>query len=51
VHENDLAEPALLEEKISMLNKHDRATAQAACASACKALWDALTGIMEVQMN
>lgn len=51
VHENDLAEPALLEEKIGMLNEHDKAIAQSACASTCKALWDALTGIMEVQMN
>ena len=51
VHENDLAEPALLEEKISMLNEHGKAIAQSACASTCKALWDALTDIMEVQMN
>jgi pyrroloquinoline-quinone synthase len=51
VHENDLAEPAMLEGKINMLNEHDRAIAQSACASTCKSLWDALTGIMEVQMN
>ncbi len=51
VHENDLAEPAMLQEKISMLNENDKAIAHSACESACKCLWDALTGVMEVQMN
>jgi pyrroloquinoline-quinone synthase len=51
VHENDLAEPAMLEEKISLLSENDQAIAQSACASTCKALWDALTGIMEAQVN
>lgn len=51
VHENDLAEPAMLEEKINLLNEKDKSIAHSACASTCKSLWDALLGIMEVQMN
>lgn len=46
VHEHDLYEPALLEEKINMLSEADKATATAACAASCKALWNALSGIM-----
>jgi pyrroloquinoline-quinone synthase len=51
VHENDLHEPAMLEAKINMLNESDKAIAESACASTCKALWDALSGIMEAQLN
>jgi pyrroloquinoline-quinone synthase len=51
LHENDLAEPAMLEEKISLLSESDQSVAESACASTCKVLWDALSGIMEVQVN
>ena len=51
LHENDLAEPAMLEEKIKLLKESDKAIAQSACASTCKSLWDALSGIMEAQVN
>ena len=51
IHACDWQEPAMLEEKIAMLSEHDKAIAHAACASTGKALWDALTGIMEAHMN
>ncbi|HEX5155311.1 MAG TPA: hypothetical protein VFW07_27910 [Parafilimonas sp.] len=51
VHKNDLYEPALLEDKINMLSDNDKAIATSACAASCKALWDALSGIMEYNMN
>ncbi|HLK28994.1 MAG TPA: iron-containing redox enzyme family protein [Puia sp.] len=51
IHATDFAEPALLEEKINALNENDKAIAHEACASTTKALWDALTGIMDAQKN
>ncbi len=51
IHATDWDEPAMLEEKINALNENDKAIAHAACASTAKALWDALSGIMEVQKN
>jgi len=51
IHATDFVEPAMLEEKINALNEADRAIAQEACASTTKALWDALTGIMDAQKN
>lgn len=51
VHENDLFEPALLEEKIDMLNENDKTIAYSACEDSCKALWNALSGIMSCSMN
>lgn len=51
VHEHDLYEPALLEEKINMLNHGDKLIAQSACAASCEALWNALSGIMNHDMN
>ncbi len=51
VHENDLIEPAMLEEKIKMLNASDYAIAASACATTCKYLWDALSGVMDSKLN
>jgi hypothetical protein len=41
----------MLEEKINLLNEKDKAIAGSACSSSCKALWDALSGIMEARIN
>jgi pyrroloquinoline-quinone synthase len=49
VHENDLLEPAMLEEKMERLNPGEKAIAASACSSTCQALWDALSGIMEAR--
>jgi len=51
IHANDFDEPALLLDKINQLNETDLAAALAACESTCKALWDALSGIMDAQLN
>lgn len=51
IHATDFAEPAMLEEKINALNENDRAIAHEACASTTKALWNALSGIMDAQKN
>ncbi len=51
IHANDYEEPAMLEEKINGLNENDKAIALSACESTCKGLWDALSGIMEEQVN
>ncbi|MBS1946171.1 MAG: iron-containing redox enzyme family protein [Bacteroidetes bacterium] len=51
IHSTDFAEPALLEQKMSALSETERAVALEACVSTAKALWEALTGIMEAQKN
>lgn len=50
-HKDDQHEPALLEEKINMLTESDKAIAESACEHTCKALWEALSGIMAANMN
>jgi pyrroloquinoline-quinone synthase len=47
IHQADLEEPALLEEKINLLSKEEKLVAALACEKTCNLLWDALTGIME----
>ena len=47
IHQSDVEEPALLEEKINALSKEDKLVAALACEETCSLLWNALTGIME----
>ena len=47
IHADDVEEPALLEEKFHSLSFHEKLTAGFACEETCRALWNALTGIME----
>jgi pyrroloquinoline-quinone synthase len=51
IHSTDWEEPALLEAKILTLSEEDRELALQACTSTCKALWEALSGIMEARNN
>jgi pyrroloquinoline-quinone synthase len=47
IHQADVEEPALLEEKINALSKEEKLVAALACEETCVRLWNALTGIME----
>lgn len=47
IHQADVEEPALLEEKINALSKEEKLVAALACEETCGLLWNALTGIME----
>ncbi len=47
IHADDIEEPALLEEKISVLSANDKLIAANACETTCLLLWDALTDIHE----
>ncbi len=51
VHVDDFDEPAMLRERIEALPEAGQAVALEACRSTSKALWDALTGIHEFQLN
>ena len=47
IHENDIAEPALLEKKINALSTEQRIIAADACEATCKSLWNSLSAIYE----
>jgi len=47
IHQSDVEEPALLEEKINALSKEEKLVAALACEETCVLLWNALTGIMD----
>ena len=51
VHLDDFDEPEMLRKRILDMSEEDQAQALATCTETAKGLWDALTGIHQMQMN